>query len=167
MVDEEEETKIPFKAKAARFFKRTWVVWGLLFVFACCCLGDYIHYRMFDLTCLSYQNQSDQTSALYYSTPDLDEKIHITVYLTHRGEPVSGHSLVGIGKKGGQIAVPRLVSDTEGKAIFEYVPNPQYRSPESVDGQVYVYDESTAIIVEFRLERYFDFTMVKPAGDNG
>jgi hypothetical protein len=166
-MDEEEETNLPLKAKIARFFKRTWVVWALLFVFACCCLGDYIHYRMFDLTCLSCQNQAASTSVLYYSTPDIDEKIDITVFLTHRGQPVQGHSLVGIGKKGGQIAVPRLVSDAEGKAVFEYVPNPQYRSPESVEGQVYIYDESTAVIVEFRLERYFDFTMVKPTEANG
>ncbi len=146
--------------KVGRFFLRYIPVWVLLTAFASCALFDFILYKQYDLV-LSSSYNGENGSTLYYSTVDKDEKIYFDVYLSRGGTPVSGHSLVGIGNKGGQIVVPRVTTDSSGHALFEYAPNPQYREPASVNGQVYFYDESNSVIIEFRLERTFDFTMIK------
>lgn len=146
--------------KIGKFFLRYIPLWVILLAFASCALADFIIYKQYDLV-LSSSYNGDSGSTLYYSTTEQDEKIYFDILLTRNGSPVSGHSLVGIGNKGGQIVVPRVSTDENGHALFEYAPNPQYREPSSVKGQVYFYDESNSVIIEFRLERTFDFTMVK------
>ena len=146
-------------SKIREFFLRYIPVWIILLAFASCALADFIIYKQYDLNVTSYNAEHEAT--LYYSTTDRDEKIYFDVYLTKDGKPVNGHSIVGIGNKGGQIVVPRVTTNEEGHALFEYAPNPQYREPPSVKGEVYFYDEDNSVIIEFRLEKTFDFTMIK------
>ncbi len=146
--------------RIGKFFLHYIPVWVILIAFASCALADFIIYKQYDLT-LSSSYNGDRESTLYYSTVEKDEKVYFDLCLTRNGRPVSGHSLVGIGNKGGQIVVPRVSTNANGHALFEYAPNPQYREPSTVTGEVYFYDESNSVIVEFRLERTFDFTMVK------
>lgn len=154
------ERLITILKAVGKFFKRTIAVWIIASLFLVASLGDYIYFRTFDLVLLSVEG-TDHDSSLYYSTIDNDEMVYFSLLLTSNGKPVQGHSLVGIGKKGGQVKVPRIVTDEEGKATFEFAPNPQYREPPTLEGEIYVYDEDNSVIIEFRIERYFDITMVK------
>ncbi len=145
--------------KIGKFFLRYIPVWVILLSFASCAFADFLIYKQYDISVSSYN--AEHGSTLYYSTVEKDEKIYFDVYLSRNNEPVKGHSIVGIGNKGGQIVVPRVSTDDTGHALFEYAPNPQYREPSSVMGEVYFYDENNSVIIEFRLEKIFDFTMVK------
>ncbi len=147
-----------------RFFKRTLAVWIVAGVMLTAALGDFIYFKTFDLSLVSITG-TDGTEDLYYSVPWEDsETVHFQVKLTRNGKPVEGHSIVAIGKKGGQAMRPRHKTDENGMVMIDFAPNPQFSSPAKVDGELFVYDEDNSVIIEFRLERYFDFVMVERGG---
>ena len=143
-----------------RFLKRTLAVWIIAGVFGLFALGDFIYFKTFDLDLVSIKNQ-DGGEELYYSTIDHDEMLYFTVRLTRSNKPVQGHSIVGIGRSGGQVLIPRSVTNEFGIAEFAYAPYPQYREPKEAFGELYLYDEDNSIIIEFRLERSYTITMTK------
>lgn len=147
-------------SSVGRFLKRTIAVWIIAGLFGCFALGDFVYYKTFDIELLSIKNQ-EGGEELYYSTIDNDELIYFTIRLTSSNQPVQGHSIVGIGRSGGQVLVPRIVTNEEGIAQFAYAPYPQYREPKEATGELYLYDEDNSIIIEFRLERTYEITMHK------
>lgn len=150
------------KANLASFFKKTWGWWALAVLVLGFTLGDYILFTTYDLVSVSVVNGTSPDKPCYYSTADFDASVNITMKLTKNGAPVQGHSLAAYGKTYGMVSATRQLTDKDGLATFVYVPNPQYRNPESLIGQFDVYDEDNSIVIEFRLERVVSVTMVAP-----
>ena len=142
-------------------FIPVWIVLGVVMVFA---LVDYINYAQYDLKLVSVyteENPDGDPNKLYYSTYEKDELLYYKVQVTRNNKPMKNHTMVAVGQKSGAIMVARQVTNDNGEAVFELSVFPVYSEPNSIEAEVQFYDESTAWIIEFRLERNFTTTLYK------
>ena len=142
-------------------FIAVWVTLGVVLSFA---LVDYINYKQYKLELVSVytdENPEGIPEKLYYSTYEKDELLYYKVKVSRNNKPMKNHTLVAVGQQSGAIMVARQKSDEEGCAIFELSVFPIYYEVDNIEAKVQFYDESTAWIIEFRLEKIFTTTLYK------
>lgn len=129
-----------------------WIVCGVVLCFAAVDFANYKSYRLSVVKTFSDENPDGDADKLYYATPEKDEMIYFRVKIESGGKPCSGHTLVAVHKGGGVIMSAREISNPNGEATFSFAVNPVFRNVPSVEANVLFYDESSAWVIEFRVE---------------
>mgnify|MGYP002626840974 CR=1 FL=1 len=129
-------------------------------------LVDYINYSCYKLELVnvySEDNLEGDPNRLYYATVNKSEDIYYKIKVTKNNKPCHNHTLVAVGQQSGVIRIARQISDEQGEATFILAVNTVFQNIDSIEAIVQFYDESTAWIIEFRLEKYFVTTLYKRA----
>ncbi len=138
-------------------FKAVWIICGIVL---CFCAVDFANYTTYSLQIskvYTEDNPEGDLKKLYFSTSDKQETIYFRVKITSGDLPCANHTLVAVGKKSGLITEARQVTNANGEATFTFVPNTVFRMDTiEVESSVLFYDESTAWIIEFRVENLFN-----------
>ena len=156
--------KSRFLAAFKGFLKRyipLWIILGIVGVF---CLVDFVNYAGYEIAFVSATSEDSpdgDPSKLYYPTYDHPVMIDVTMRVTHYGSPVQGHTIVGLGEKGGDTVTPRDVTDEDGNVTFTFAPVTLFKNPESTEVSLFFYEESSAFVIEFRVERTIDLTLYR------
>jgi len=139
-----------------------WLIFGVVGVFAGI---DLINYSRYSMTCLKIytdENPAGNPEMNYFSTPEEDVYVYYDVYLSRDGKPVENHTLVGDKKANGEVQNAYCITNKEGIATFAFHSNIVSLSDVTQqDIGIFVYDEDSAWIIEFRVENTFYSTLFR------
>lgn len=147
------------------FIKKYTILWIIVAIVGIFAGIDLINYSGYSLTCLKIytdENPTGDPSKNYFSTPEKDVYVYFDVYLSKNGSAVSNHTLVGDKIYNGEVQNAYCITNEYGMATFSFHSNIVTLS--DVDKQdigIFVYDENSAWIIEFRVENSFYATLYR------
>lgn len=147
------------------FIKKYTVLWIIIAIVGIFAGIDLINYSQYSMQCLKIytdENPSGDVDKNYFSTPEKDNYVYFDVYVSKNGKPVANHTLVGDKIANGEVQNAYRVTNNDGIATFSFHSN--IVTLKDVDKQeigIFVYDENTAWVIEFRLENSFYSTLTR------